>query len=144
MSALQNADRIRLWDARKQGLPVDAFETDKFKEGGLLGSGGGNIALINRAPHPNAAKVFINWFLSREGQIVYQKLVQGGRNSLRIDISKDDLPPHARIRPGAKYTLIDDIGYKRSRLSPAVCNRNLEEKVIVMRFLVARLIVKFH
>jgi iron(III) transport system substrate-binding protein len=111
MSALQNADRIRLWDARKQGLPVDAFETDKFKEGGLLGSGGGNIALINRAPHPNAAKVFINWFLSREGQIAYQKLVQGGRNSLRIDISKDDLPPHARIRPGAKYTLIDDIGY---------------------------------
>jgi iron(III) transport system substrate-binding protein len=65
ISALQNADRIQLWDARKQGLPVNAFETDKFKEGGLVGSGGGNIALINRAPHPNAAKVFINWFLSR-------------------------------------------------------------------------------
>jgi len=111
MSALQNADRIRLWDARKQGLPVNAFETDKFKEGGLVGSGGGNIALINRAPHPNAAKVFTNWLLSREGQTAYQKLVQGGRNSLRIDIPKDDLPPHARIKPGAKYTLIDDIGY---------------------------------
>lgn len=111
MSALQNTDRIRLWDAKKQGLPVNAFETDKFKEGGLVGSGGGNIALINRAPHPNAAKVFINWFLSREGQIAYQKLVQGGRNSLRIDIPKDDVPLHARIKPGAKYTLIDDIGY---------------------------------
>ena len=111
MSALQNADRIRLWDAKKQGLPINAFETDKFKEGGLVGSGGGNIALIDRAPHPNAAKVFINWFLSREGQIAYQKLVQGGRNSLRIDIPKDDLPSHARIKPGAKYTLIDDIGY---------------------------------
>ncbi len=111
MSALQNADRIRLWDARKQGLPVNAFETDEFKEGGLVGSGGGNIALINRAPHPNAAKVFINWFLSREGQIAYQKLVQGGRNSLRIDIPKDDVPAHARIKPAAKYTLIDDIGY---------------------------------
>ena len=112
MSALQNADRIRLWDAKKQGLPINAFETDKFKEGGLVGSGGGNIALIDRAPHRNAAKVFINWFLSREGQIAYQKLVQGGRNSLRIDIPKDDLPSHARIKPGAKYTLIDDIGYR--------------------------------
>jgi iron(III) transport system substrate-binding protein len=111
ISALQNADRIQLWDARKQGLPVDAFETDKFAEGGIVGSGGGNIALINRAPHPNAAKVFINWFLSREGQIAYQKLVQGGRNSLRIDIPKGEVPPHARIKPGAKYTPIDDIGY---------------------------------
>ena len=54
---------------------------------------------------------FINWFLSREGQIAYQKLVPGGRNSLRIDIPKDDLAPHARIKPGANYTFIDDIGY---------------------------------
>jgi iron(III) transport system substrate-binding protein len=111
MSALQNTDRIRLWDAKKQGLPVNAFETDKFKEGGLVGSGGGNLALINRAPHPNAAKVFINWFLSREGQIAYQKLAQGGRNSLRIDIPKDDVPLHARIKPGGKYILSDDVGY---------------------------------
>ncbi len=77
----------------------------------MIGSGGGNIALINRAPHPSAAKVFINWFLSREGQTAYQKLVGGGRNSLRTDIPKDDVPPHARIKPDAKYTLIDDIGY---------------------------------
>jgi iron(III) transport system substrate-binding protein len=26
-----------------------------------------NVALYNRAPHPNAARVFINWLLSREG-----------------------------------------------------------------------------
>jgi len=110
ISALQNADRIRLWDAKKQGLPVDAFETGKFKEGGLVGSGGGNIALINRAPNANAARVFINWFLSREGQMAYQRLVQGGRNSLRIDIPKDDVPLHARIKSDASYTLADDIG----------------------------------
>jgi iron(III) transport system substrate-binding protein len=111
ISALQNADRVQLWDAQKQGLPVSAFDTSTFKEGGMIGSGGGNIALINRAPHPSAAKVFINWFLSREGQTAYQKLVRGGRNSLRTDIPKDDVPPHARIKPDAKYTLIDDIGY---------------------------------
>jgi iron(III) transport system substrate-binding protein len=111
LSALQNTDRIRLWDAKKQGLPVNAFEADKFKEGGLVGSGGGNIALINRAPHPNAAKLFINWFLSRQGQVAYQKLAQGGRNSLRVDIPKDDVPLHARIKPGGKYILSDDVGY---------------------------------
>src|SRR5947199_9606035 len=110
MSAYENADRFRLLDARKQSLPVNAFETDEFKEGGLVGSGGGNIALINGAPHPNAAKVFINWFLSREGQIAYQKLVQAGRSSLSIDITKDDVPAHARIKQAPKSTLVVDLG----------------------------------
>jgi ABC-type Fe3+ transport system substrate-binding protein len=67
--------------------------------------------LINRAPHPNAAKVFLNWLLSREGQIAFQKLVESGRNSLRIDIPKDDVPEHARIVPGAKYILLDDSAF---------------------------------
>jgi iron(III) transport system substrate-binding protein len=111
MAALQNADRLDIWDAKKQGLPVDAFASDRFKEGGLVGSGGGNIMLINRAPHPNAANVFVNWLLSREGQIALQKLVEAGRNSLRIDIPKDDVPEHARIVPGAKYALLDDPAY---------------------------------
>ena len=99
MSALQNTDRIRLWDAKKQGLPVNAFETDKFKEGGLVGSGGGNIALINRAPHPNAAKVFINWFLSREGQIAYQKLYPR-----RLKLSQDRYPEGRCAAPRAHQT----------------------------------------
>jgi ABC-type Fe3+ transport system substrate-binding protein len=105
---LQNADRIELWAAKKQGLPVDAFELAKFKEGGLVGPGGSNIALINRAANPNAAVVFVNWLLSREGQIAYQKLAQGGRNSLRTDIPKDDVALHSRIRPELEYAIADE------------------------------------
>ncbi|HWP58507.1 MAG TPA: extracellular solute-binding protein [Candidatus Acidoferrales bacterium] len=108
LGGLQNADRIELWAAKKQGLPVDTFELARFKEGGLIGPGGSNIALINRAPHPNAAVVFVNWLLSREGQIAYQKFAQGGRNSLRVDIPKDDLPPHSRIKPELKYAIADE------------------------------------
>jgi iron(III) transport system substrate-binding protein len=111
ISALQNADRLDIWDVRSKGLAIDAFKTDRFKEGGFVGSGGGNIMLINRAPHPNAARVFLNWFLSREGQIAYQKLVETGRNSLRIDVPKDDVPEYARILPGGKYALLDDGPY---------------------------------
>jgi iron(III) transport system substrate-binding protein len=111
VAALQNANRLELWDAKKRGLAVDAFATDNFKEGSLVGPGGDNIMLINRAPHPNAARVFVNWLLSREGQIAFQKLVLGGRNSLRIDIPKDDVPEHARIVPGAKYVLGADPAY---------------------------------
>ena len=45
-----------------------------MKEGVGLSSRVGYVALLNRAPHPNTAKVFINWFLSREGQDAYQRV----------------------------------------------------------------------
>jgi ABC-type Fe3+ transport system substrate-binding protein len=32
-----------------------------------------DITILAKSPHPNAAKVFVNWFLSREGQAVYSK-----------------------------------------------------------------------
>jgi len=110
LAALQNADRLDIWQAKQQGLPVESFSTGGFKEGGMVGSGGGNVMLANRAPHPAAAKVFINWLLSREGQSVFQTL-EAGKNSLRIDIPKDDVPERARILPGVKYALLDDPAY---------------------------------
>jgi len=72
--------------AKAQGLPVDELASIK-SDGAMLTSGAGSITLINRLPHPNAAKVFINWFLSRDGQLAWQK--QTDRNSLRTDIPKD-------------------------------------------------------
>jgi ABC-type Fe3+ transport system substrate-binding protein len=110
LAALQNADRLDIWQAKQQGLPVDSFITGGFREGGFVGSGGGNVMLVNRAPHPNAAKIFINWLLSRDGQIVFQRL-EAGKNSLRIDIPKDDLPERSRILPGARYALLEDPAY---------------------------------
>jgi iron(III) transport system substrate-binding protein len=73
--------------AKSQGLPVDELTVD-WKEGASLSTGGGSLSLLNRAPHPNAAKVFINWFLSREGQIALQKYgdVSDPQNSRRMDI----------------------------------------------------------
>ena len=58
---------------KQQGLPVDTFGPRVFKEGGGLVQQFGTVALLNRAPHPNAAKVFINWLLSRKGQIARAK-----------------------------------------------------------------------
>ena len=74
--------------AKAQGLPVDEMTAIKG-DGAMLTSGAGSIALINRPPHPNAAIVFINWFLSRDGQLAWQK--QTDRNSLRTDIAKNSI-----------------------------------------------------
>jgi iron(III) transport system substrate-binding protein len=91
--------------AKNQGLPVDDFDTNHWKEGSSFSAGGGSMSYMNQAPHPNAAKVFINWFLSRKGQLALQKLgdVDDPANSRRIDISKDDIPADNRLQPGVKY-----------------------------------------
>lgn len=74
-------------NARKQGLPV--MQVFSEKEADTISTGSGHISLFKNAPHPNAAKVYINWSLSREGQMTWQK--HTGRNSLRTDIPKDVL-----------------------------------------------------
>ena len=55
----------------KQGLPI--AQINQFKEGVTLTSSGGTPQFLNRAPHPNAAKVFVNWLLSRDAQTLMQK-----------------------------------------------------------------------
>jgi iron(III) transport system substrate-binding protein len=97
--------------AKNQGLPLDQFQPYHFKEGVSVSSGFGQLALVNRAPHPNAAKVFINWFLSREGQTAFQKIMsQPGdpQDSRRVDVPKDHIPPEERRKDGMKYFDIDD------------------------------------
>ncbi len=92
--------------SKQQGLPVDTFGPTVFKEGGGIVQQFGTLALVNRAPHPNAAKVFINWLLSRKGQTALQKRTAAGESpadSLRTDISKDDVPYLNRRLDGVKY-----------------------------------------
>jgi iron(III) transport system substrate-binding protein len=93
--------------ASGQGLPVDDFDTGDWKEGQPLSTGGGSISLIKGAPHPNAARLFINWFLSRKGQIALQRsndlYGELPPNSRRIDIPKEMLPAENRLVEGRKY-----------------------------------------
>jgi iron(III) transport system substrate-binding protein len=92
--------------ARTQGLPVDSIDHNDLKEMPRLRGSAGAIAVMNKAPHPNAAKLFANWFLSRRGQIVYQHS-HGDRDSLRADIPKDKVPAEARRVAGRKYFFVD-------------------------------------
>lgn len=89
-------------DAKKQGLPVDEFSPQVFREGALVDPRIGAVGLVNRAPHGNAAKLLINWLLSREGQIAFQRQATNP-NSLREDIPKDDVAPGYRRVKGVKY-----------------------------------------
>ncbi|MGH7769015.1 MAG: ABC transporter substrate-binding protein, partial [Candidatus Binatia bacterium] len=87
-------------DAKKKGLPVGNLYGQP-REGYMTGQFG-HIALVKQMPHPNAAKVFLNWVLSREGQTQWQKKTDN--NSLRMDIPKDMLTEQQEIpKTGEKY-----------------------------------------
>jgi iron(III) transport system substrate-binding protein len=95
--------------AKQQGLPVDEFPHTNLKEAGyeISTSGNSGLALVNNALNPNAARVFANWFLSREGQTVWQAVmntkVLEPSDSMRIDIAKDKVAAPARREEGRKY-----------------------------------------
>lgn len=93
-------------EAAQQALPVKMFEPGSFKEGAFVGPTAGAVAFLNRAPHPSAAKVAINWLLSREGQSAFQtNRAQAGSyaESMREDISKEVIPFAYRRVKGARY-----------------------------------------
>ena len=91
--------------AIKAGLPVREFPANHFKEGAMVGLGAVNLSIMNRAPHPNAAKVVTNWFLSREGQTTWLESVNKvgvPQDPLREDLPKD-MALGAQREPGGKY-----------------------------------------
>ena len=69
----------------KAGLPVGPVT--RVKEGAHANNGSGVVTVVKNPPHPNAAKVFVNWLLSKEGQEIYGKaMTQGTR---RLDVSTE-------------------------------------------------------
>ena len=73
------------------------FNVQRLREGSAgLSVGFGGIQLMNRTPHPNAAKVYINWLLSQKGQSNVAQTLR--MNSRRLDVQTSD--PEARIDPG--------------------------------------------
>lgn len=121
-------------EAQKVGIPVEAFTGDQIKEAGVLGSGNSSVlGFFDKAPHPNAAIVFINWFLSREGQITWQsvlnKIVVSGSDSMRIDIPKTDVLPGYARKEGKKYQMMGYLDPKAmSKFYTDLLNKASQEK----------------
>ena len=97
--------------AQKQGLPVALYPAERIKEAGALGSGNSSVlAYLKNAPHLNASAVFANWFLSREGQSTWQRVmnevVVESSNSMRTDIGKDNVLASAKRIDGRTYKML--------------------------------------
>jgi iron(III) transport system substrate-binding protein len=68
---------------------------------GTVSAGFGLIGLVNKAPHPNAAKLFVNWIAMKEGGEVYNRAQV--TNSNRTDVNNDWAPDYTKPTPGVNY-----------------------------------------
>ena len=78
----------------------------QLKEGGPLSPGPASLMLVNKAPHPNAAKVYINWILSKEGQTQFSRVT--GIPSLRNDIPQDHIESWRHPMKGGLRTYTEE------------------------------------
>ena len=115
--------RMDLDVMQTQGIPVDWFDPEQLKEGAYLTAGSGGTALLNRAPHANAAKLALNWLLSREGQIalsadLHHRRRRTGfaahRHPQRQSAARQSPPGQARMKPAILSSTAPN-GWIRSR-----------------------------
>lgn len=73
-----------------QGAPIKAIAMRE----GVVVSQGPAFTVLKDAPHPNAARLFVNWLLTPEGQDVMSK--SRGVESIRKDVPSST-PPAAKV-----------------------------------------------
>jgi len=83
----------------KAGIPLDVRQIGNTPETAYLGTAGATVAVFNRRPHPNAARVFVNWIASRRIGELLSKAT--GYDSRRRDVPP--LDPNFAVISGAKY-----------------------------------------
>ena len=91
---------VELENFQSQGLGKNVKPLAPESDAGVrISQGSGAVVLISRAPHPNASKVYLNWLLSRAGQVAWTKITK--ENSRRLDVTEGD--PKARPDPKKRY-----------------------------------------
>jgi iron(III) transport system substrate-binding protein len=95
----------------KAGVKFDIRTLGNSEDLAYASTGYGIASIFNRPVHPNAAKVFVNWLLSREVQI-------GLANATAQRSRRSDVPAPANaveIRPGAQYVNVQREDYAEVR-----------------------------
>jgi iron(III) transport system substrate-binding protein len=123
------------WIARGQypvSLGVRAADLDQLKADGFklavvappqdapvpVGAGFGLAVLLNQAPHPNAAKLFLNWIASKEGQEVWHEAEK--TVSVRTDVDNRWAAPHEVPPAGRQWFDTNEWDYVLAGRSPEI------------------------
>lgn len=106
-----------LGEAQQAGVPVYEYSP---REGGFLTTGWGTMAVFKKYAHPAATRVFLNWFLGKEGQAIFAKGVD--QQSARLDAPTDFLNKAGLRQSGLKYfdARSEQFDIERSKDSPTI------------------------
>ncbi|HLG70462.1 MAG TPA: extracellular solute-binding protein [Chloroflexota bacterium] len=91
----------------KEGLPIAVVPPEQLKEPVQVAAGATGAALFTHAPHPNAAKVYLNWLLSKDGQAAFAPTQPAVSN--RLDVPATYLESWRVPVPGAIKTYGTDV-----------------------------------
>jgi iron(III) transport system substrate-binding protein len=91
----------------KKGVPITVVPPQQLKEPPQVAAGATGVSLFKNAPHPNAAKVYLNWLLSKEGQTGFAQ--SQSSVSSRVDVPIGDLEPWRVPVAGAIKTYGPDV-----------------------------------
>jgi iron(III) transport system substrate-binding protein len=92
------SDQLKIFLEKGVGKNVKVVEDPAFINS--INPGFGAFGVLNRRPHLNAARVYANLLLSKEGQTSWVSQ-SGGRNSRRNDVPVGD--PEFALKAGKKY-----------------------------------------
>jgi iron(III) transport system substrate-binding protein len=101
--------------AYKDVVPLQQIALSDIKT--IVSGGFGIVSLWNKAPHPNAARVFANWIASKEGIAVYGAIDLSAPIRTDVDAStwmdKELIP-----KPGGDYFDVYDYKYVMEQRQP--------------------------
>jgi ABC-type glycerol-3-phosphate transport system substrate-binding protein len=80
------------------GLDVNVMEMGSGSDTAFLTIAYSTTGIISKSPHPNAARLFVNWLLSRD---IQEKLKRFAHNSRRLDVSPAFAEKYPK--PGVSY-----------------------------------------
>jgi ABC-type Fe3+ transport system substrate-binding protein len=87
-------------DYAQRGASLDDFA--KVTGLHIWSPGVGAIQYLAKAPHPNAARVFVNWLLSKATQTMLMQAVK--LNSQRVDVPQGDPAEVVDVKAMGQYT----------------------------------------
>lgn len=102
-----NAEVDELKQLQKDGFPVTTlFSLPDFP--GSVSAAWGQVVLLNQAPHPNAARVFINWIASKDGLELFARTAGAAPTRKDIDAAAFLPTPEAIPLPNVNYFDVND------------------------------------
>jgi iron(III) transport system substrate-binding protein len=100
----------------KRGLPLKYVPSSQLAEGAYTTAGNGTLVVFKEPPHPNATKLYLDYFLSKEGQTAWTNA--SGIASYRRDVPHDKVVDFLVPKEGITYQ--DNSSEDIVRLQPQV------------------------